>query len=173
MGLDSPIVCRVTRDEQEIRVCREIRHEVFVAEQQIFSDTDGDDRDLDPATLNIVGLVDAEIAGTVRIYPIDDEGQWRGDRLAVRSDVRRGHLLGQRLVRCAVATAGALGGTEMLASVQMANVAFFERLGWQQEGPPGPYHGIPHQTMRIELGQEPQEGAAVTTSGASEPRRRD
>jgi hypothetical protein len=39
----------------------------------------------------------------------------------------------------------------MVAQVQVANVRFFERLGWACDGPPGPYCGVMHQPMAIPL----------------------
>jgi hypothetical protein len=39
----------------------------------------------------------------------------------------------------------------MVAHIQLANVAFFESLGWSQEGPVEVYVGIPHQPMAIAL----------------------
>lgn len=136
----------------ERAVCAEIRRAVFVGEQGLFDGTDHDVHDDDAGTIHIAGLVGPEVVGTVRIYRVDDQGLWRGDRLAVRPGSRRtGIALGQKLVRCAVATAGQMGGVEMIASVQLPNVLFFERLGWRRDGDPAPYHGVDHQTMLIGL----------------------
>jgi hypothetical protein len=54
-------------------------------------------------------------------------------------------------VRFAVRTASRLGGSVMLAHVQLANVPFFERLGWRPLGEPTPYVGRLHQRMAIDL----------------------
>ena len=54
-------------------------------------------------------------------------------------------------VRFAVATGGSLGGRRMIAHVQLANVRFFEHLGWRAEGDPGEFHGVEHQLMSIGL----------------------
>ena len=64
----------------------------------------------------------------MRLYPLGD-GLWKGDRLAVLPTARV-HRLGAALVHFAVATAGSLGGSRMVAQVQVSNVRFFERLGW-------------------------------------------
>jgi putative N-acetyltransferase (TIGR04045 family) len=98
-----------------------------------------------------VGLVDGEVVGTVRLYPLAGR-LWKGDRLAVLPGARV-HRLGAQLVQFAVAAAGARGGTRMVAQVQVANVRFFERLGWSCDGPPGPYRGVMHQPMAIPLGR--------------------
>jgi hypothetical protein len=59
--------------------------------------------------------------------------------------------LGARLVRFAVATAGARGGERMVAMIQVPNVAFFEALGWRRDGAARAFHGRPHQPMAIAL----------------------
>ena len=52
----------------------------------------------------------------------------------------------------AVRTAGSLGGARMVAQVQVANVRFFERLGWVCDGEAAIYRGVMHQPMAIPLG---------------------
>ena len=66
----------------------------------------------------------------MRFYPLDGDGLWKGDRLAVLP-AERASQLGAMLVRFAVRTAGELGGRLMVAQIQVPNVRFFERLGWQ------------------------------------------
>jgi putative N-acetyltransferase (TIGR04045 family) len=125
-----------------------VRREVFVVQQRLFAH-DRDPRDADPATVHVVGVVGDEVVGTVRLYPLG-AGLWKGDRLAVLPGARVHHL-GAQLVQFAVAAAGARGGTRMVAQVQVANVRFFERLGWSRDGAPGPYCGVMHQPMAIAL----------------------
>jgi putative N-acetyltransferase (TIGR04045 family) len=124
---------------------------VFVREQGLFQDGgDGDAHDSDPAAILVIGLAGDEICGTVRLYPQPAPGLWKGDRLAVLRGYR--HLgLGGPLVRLAVATAAGLGGQQMEAFIQPANVQFFERLGWLRAGGLSDYAGIPHQRMVIDL----------------------
>ena len=147
---ETVIRCRPATDQEERRTCAVLRHQVFVVEQGIFQDSDRDDLDEDPGTIHLVCTVDSLVGGTVRIYRLDEPGLWKGDRLAVAPAMRRVRL-GKHLVGHAVRTARKLGGEEMIASVQLANVAFFEYLGWLRDGDPAPYHGVPHQTMRIGL----------------------
>lgn len=123
---------------------------MFVDAQRLFSVTDRDARDLDAATVHVVGLAGGVVVGAVRLYPLDHDGLWQGDRLAVlpAARVRR---LGAQLVRFAVATAGERGGHTMVARVQVPNVGFFLQLGWSVDGRPAPYHGVMHQPMAIAL----------------------
>lgn len=146
--------CRIAATAEELARHFEIRHRVFVQEQAIFADTDRDGHDDDPETLALIGLVDGAVCGAVRIYPLDGDGLWKGDRLAVVGG-RRGVLLGAALVRFAVQTGGELGGTRMEAMVQAPNVQFFEWLGWVAEGPPSDYQGVPHVPVAIGLTPPP------------------
>jgi putative N-acetyltransferase (TIGR04045 family) len=144
------IECRLVEDATDLAAHREIRRAVFVAEQHVFADSDADGRDASPGTLHVLGLVDGVPAGSVRLFPLDADGDWQGDRLAVLPPFRTSGL-GAPLVRFAVATAAALGGRRMIAHVQPPNRTFFRRLGWTQRGEPELYVGIPHLLMDIDL----------------------
>jgi putative N-acetyltransferase (TIGR04045 family) len=149
------IECRNAQTVTELALHYWIRRRVFVGEQGIFDHDDRDRHDGDPATLHVVGYLDGTAAGTVRLYPLrrlpSGGVLWQGDRLAVLSEYRR-HRLGGPLVRYAVRTAGQLGGTRMVAHIQLPNVAFFQHLGWTADGGPEAYQGLPHQRMSIALG---------------------
>ena len=155
------LTCDAATTEAERYAHFRIRHQVFVIEQGLFGGLaagaggDIDARDHDPATIHVVGRAGEAICGTVRLYPLEaTAGRWKGDRLAVLASHR--HLgLGAPLVRYAVRTAGLLGGAEMEAFIQPANVAFFRWLGWRQDGGLVDYAGIPHQRMLIGLGGAP------------------
>jgi putative N-acetyltransferase (TIGR04045 family) len=160
------LACRVVATAAEQAVHFQIRHQVFVSEQGLFrlpdAAAEGDDTDAhdhDPATIHVVGLANAVICGTVRLYPLPGTSRrWKGDRLAVLPGQR--HLgLAAPLVRFAVGWAATHGGQEMEAYVQPANVAFFEWLGWRRTGGLVDYAGIPHQRMLISLGPPSQRAA--------------
>jgi putative N-acetyltransferase (TIGR04045 family) len=127
---------------------------VFVEAQALFAVDDRDERDDDPATLHVVGLAGDDVVGAVRLYPLGDDGLWKGDRLAVLP-AERALQLGAMLVRFAVRTAGERGGRRMVAQIQVRNVRFFERLGWRRDGDPAPMLGVPHQPMTIDLSRHP------------------
>lgn len=143
-------VCALARDPEQLAAHFAIRRSVFVEAQGLFADDDRDEHDDDPATLHAIGLAGADIAGAVRLYPLDDDGLWKGDRLAVLPS-ERALRLGAMLVRFAVRTAGERGGRQMVARVQVPNVRFFERLGWRCDGPAVPMLGVEHQPMAIAL----------------------
>ncbi len=142
--------CRPVAGHAELATHHRIRRAVFVAEQGLFALDDSDSHDRDAATIHVLGLDDGAPAGTVRLYPLGD-ALWKGDRLAVLPEHRRSGGLGAALVRYAVATAGALGGSRMEAQVQVGNVRFFRALGWAALGAPADYLGLLHQKMSIAL----------------------
>jgi predicted GNAT family N-acyltransferase len=164
------LTCDAVTTEAERRAHFRIRQQVFVIEQGLFGGVDSqglsggveseagagagrgdaDVHDDDPATIHVIGRAGPAICGTVRLYPLEVPGRWKGDRLAVLAGYR--HLgLGAPLVRFAVRTAGQLGGQQMEAFIQPANVAFFRWLGWRPDGNLVDYAGIPHQRMLIDL----------------------
>ena len=148
-----PVQCRIVRDEAGLAEHFRIRRRVFVEEQAIFAGTDRDERDHDRATLHVIAFWEQQPAGTVRLYPMDPSGLWKGDRLAVLPPYRR-HDLGALLVRFAVRSAGERGGSRMIAYIQLPNVEFFVRLGWRPAGAPVEYAGRPHQLMDVVLGRQ-------------------
>jgi putative N-acetyltransferase (TIGR04045 family) len=143
------ILCRPVAGPDEAALHHWIRHAVFVEEQAVFAGSDRDAQDGFASTIKGLAWAGGEVGGAVRLYPLEP-GIWQGDRLAVLPAFRAWNL-GGPLVRFAVDTAASLGGVEMLAHVQAANVRFFERLGWYRRGEPELYVGLPHQLMSIDL----------------------
>jgi putative N-acetyltransferase (TIGR04045 family) len=151
LASNAPTSCRIATTREELAGHHDIRHEVFVREQGLFVETDRDRYDDAAAVIRVLGHCSGVAAGTVRLYPLDRLGRrWQGDRLAVLPSYRA-HGLASPLVRFAVATAAALGGDVMVAHIQIANVAFFEHLGWKRQGGQETYVGVPHQPMAIDL----------------------
>ena len=158
----SLVRCALVAGADDAELHHRIRHEVFVTEQTVFEGDDVDHLDGEPPTLKALGFCDGVAAGTVRLYPTSTDGtQWQGDRLAVLAAYRHRHL-GGPLVDFAVSTAAQRGGHRMTAHIQLANVRFFESLGWAATGGVETYVGLPHQPMDIdvrrrwaELGSQP------------------
>jgi len=145
------VECLAATTPEQLAAHHRIRHQIFVEEQGLFWPSDVDGHDRRPEVIRVLALSDAEPAGTVRLFPLDSQGRlWQGDRLAVLPGFRA-QGVGKPLVRFAVATAGARGGEEMVAHIQVANVAFFELLGWHRSGPVEMYVGAAHQPMAVEL----------------------
>ena len=141
-------VVRVAETAADLVAHHAVRRAVFVEEQGIFLDHDEDGWD-DHAVKVVAGVGD-RVLGAVRLYPLDEAGLWKGDRLAVLPEGRRLRI-GAPLVRFAVRTAGERGGHRMIALIQMRNVAFFRHLGWSALGDETDYRGATHQEMTIAL----------------------
>jgi putative N-acetyltransferase (TIGR04045 family) len=145
------IVCLEALDPRQIAAHHRVRHAVFVEEQGIFTGSDIDEHDTRGDVVRVLALSGDRPVGAVRLYPIDPHrGLWKGDRLAVLAACRtRG--AGAPLVQFAVAHARTHGGKRMIAHIQLANVRFFERLGWSAYCDAEDYLGRTHQPMEIVL----------------------
>lgn len=145
------VICVEARSEEQRVTHHLIRHAVFVEEQAIFPETDIDEHDMREDVVRVLALEGGRPVGAVRLYPVDEHsGLWKGDRLAVLADCRTSGA-GAPLVRFAVAHARAHGGRRMIAHIQVANVRFFERLGWSAYRDVEEYLGLAHQPMDIAL----------------------
>ena len=105
-----------------------LRQQIFCQEQGIFETSDRDD--FDTIAYPIVAVNnDNKVVGVVRIYE-PEAGLWYGGRLGVHPDYRRGWTIGKGLIEKAVTTANTWGCDRFLATVQLSNVRFFQRLHW-------------------------------------------
>ena len=105
-----------------------LRQQIFCHEQGIFQTSDRDEHD--SIAYPIVSLNnDNKVVGVVRIYE-PEPGLWYGGRLGVHPDYRRGWKIGKGLINKAVTTANTWGCDRFLATVQLPNVRFFQRLHW-------------------------------------------
>lgn len=105
-----------------------LRQLIFCQEQGIFSTSDRDE--YDSIAYPIVAINhDSKVVGVVRIYELES-GLWYGGRLGVHPDYRRGWKIGKGLIHKAVTTANTWGCDRFLATVQLPNVRFFQRLHW-------------------------------------------
>ncbi len=148
-GVD--VVCLEAVTAEQLAMHYEIRRAVFVEEQGIFADSDVDENDSREGAVHVLAIRGESPVGAVRLYPLDaGTGLWKGDRLAVLPRCRS-YGVGAPLVRFAVAHARAHGGLRMVALIQLANVRFFERLGWRAYGDCADYFGRTHQPMEIGL----------------------
>ncbi|MBI5584260.1 MAG: MSMEG_0568 family radical SAM protein [Deltaproteobacteria bacterium] len=142
------LVCHPVRTRKEGDRAAAIRHRVFVEEQRLFPETDRDENDC--KSIHLVAENEGEIVGTVRIFPVENNGHWAGGRLAIQKEFRFSGA-GERLVREAVAQVKRKSCTGFTAHIQQENVSFFTRLGWKPVGPVFAYRGKPHQRMEADL----------------------
>ena len=105
-----------------------LRQQIFCQEQGIFSTSDRDE--YDKIAYPIVAInQDCRVVGVVRIYE-PEPGLWYGGRLGTHPNYRRGWKIGKGLINKAVTTANTWGCDRFLATVQLPNVRFFQRLHW-------------------------------------------
>lgn len=147
-GPAAQIVYHPARTTCEIEAAMAIRRKVFVVEQGLFPGTDADEHDA--VSIHIIAKNNDTVAGTVRVYPVNDNGHWVGGRLAVHKRFRTSHV-GAGLVKEAINQVKRQGCNHFTAHIQQQNVRFFERIGWLRVGPLTDYLGRPHQLMRADL----------------------
>lgn len=120
---------KLATHSQEVTAYFALRRAIFAEEQQLFRGDDSDE--IDRIAYPIVAIAPCnQIVGVVRIYEIEP-GIWYGGRLGTHSDFRRGWQIGKGLIYKAVTTANTWGCTQFLATVQLPNVRFFQRLHWE------------------------------------------
>lgn len=142
---------KVAETPAELEAYHRIRREVFVAEQGLFASDDSDDHDA--GAIPIIAALAGQVVGVVRCYR-KRGGVWFGGRLAVAREHRTG-TVGARLVRRAVEVMEARPDVRrFFATVQLQNVRFFERLGWETRGRLFQLEGCPHRLMEYPLRRE-------------------
>ncbi|HET9956481.1 MAG TPA: MSMEG_0567/Sll0786 family nitrogen starvation N-acetyltransferase [Polyangiaceae bacterium] len=155
-GLGTEVVAEVATERWQIESYWALRRSIFVAEQRLFETCDRDARDPDAlpivAMSQIAGMPD-RVIGVVRIYN-SDGATWYGGRLGVAAEFRRFGAVGTALIQVAVSTAHALGCGEFLATVQLANVRYFERHHFSVRGSID-VAGQPHRLMEASLDHYP------------------
>lgn len=125
----SPYQFKLAAKPQELADYFKLRQSIFCHEQQLFVHSDKDE--IDQIAYPIVALTTTQqVVGVVRIYETEP-GIWYGGRLGTHADHRRGWQIGKGLIYKAVTTAHTWGCQQFLATVQMQNVRFFERLHWR------------------------------------------
>jgi len=121
---------KLATDSQEIVAYFALRRSIFAEEQQLFQGDDVDEIDqiAYPIVANVTDT--REVVGVVRIYEVKPH-IWYGGRLGTHPHYRKGWQIGKGLIYKAVTTANTWGCKQFLATVQLQNVRFFQRLHWQ------------------------------------------
>jgi putative N-acetyltransferase (TIGR04045 family) len=110
----------------------ELRSAIFCEEQHLFEATDRDELDADAYPITAIHHGSShcgQVVGVVRI--VEQQPRiWYGGRLGVQREFRRHNQIGKGLIWKAVTTAHGWGCDRFLATVQIQNVRFFQRLHW-------------------------------------------
>ena len=121
---------KLATDPEEIAAYFALRRSIFAEEQQLFAEDDIDEIDQLAYPIVAIATDTNQVVGVVRIYEVEP-GIWYGGRLGTHRDYRRGWQIGKGLINKAVTTANTWGCQQFLATVQVQNVRFFQRLHWQ------------------------------------------
>ncbi|MBD2096451.1 GNAT family N-acetyltransferase [Trichocoleus sp. FACHB-591] len=121
---------KLATNTQEIAAYFALRRAIFAEEQQLFSGDDVDEIDQFAYPIVAIATATQQVVGVVRIYEAKP-GIWYGGRLGTHPEYRKGWQIGKGLIYKAVTTANTWGCQQFLATVQLQNVRFFQRLHWQ------------------------------------------
>ncbi|MDB9513114.1 GNAT family N-acetyltransferase [Kamptonema animale CS-326] len=121
---------KLATNSQEIAAYFALRRAIFAEEQQLFQGDDWDEIDQISYPIVAVTTDTDRVVGVVRIYEVEP-GIWYGGRLGTHPEYRKGWQIGKGLIYKAVTTANTWGCKQFLATVQLQNVRFFQRLHWQ------------------------------------------
>ncbi|PZU98768.1 MAG: GNAT family N-acetyltransferase [Pseudanabaena sp.] len=128
--MNSPAyIFKLASTMEEIDAYFQLRRDIFVEEQYVFEENDVDDIDTIAHPIVAIDTSNSKVVGVVRIYE-KEKGIWYGGRLGTHKDYRRGWQIGKGLIYKAVTTANTWGCDRFLATVQIQNVRFFQRLHW-------------------------------------------
>ncbi|BAU09745.1 acetyltransferase [Leptolyngbya sp. NIES-3755] len=120
---------KLAKSHSEIEAYFELRRSIFTEEQQLF---ENDVDEIDNIAYPIIALHASKVVGVVRIYEVQPR-IWYGGRLGTHADYRKGWKIGKGLIYKAVTTANTWGCDRFLATVQLQNVRFFQRLHWESQ----------------------------------------
>jgi putative N-acetyltransferase (TIGR04045 family) len=153
----------------------ELRSAIFCQEQHLFEASDRDEQDAHAYPITALDHSAVSGSGVVGVVRILEERPrlWYGGRLGVHGDHRRHNQIGKGLIWKAVSTANGWGCDRFLATVQLQNVRFFQRLHWQSIEELQ-IRGRPHHLMEADLGyyqpsreRRPQRLPAATAAAAT------
>ena len=122
----------LARSPADLEAYFNLRQAIFCEEQGLFEERDQDP--LDAYAYPIIAIDQGaapanRVVGVVRIYE-DRPRCWYGGRLGVHPRYRQVGRIGKGLIVKAVTTAHGWGCDRFLATVQLQNVRFFQRLHW-------------------------------------------
>ncbi|MEI9951771.1 MAG: MSMEG_0567/Sll0786 family nitrogen starvation N-acetyltransferase [Pseudomonadota bacterium] len=150
------ITAELAQEPWQVAAYFQLRREIFAAEQGLFAESDRDAIDDHASPIvaqgEIAGMPDG-VVGVVRIYR-EAKDTWFGGRLGVARAYRRVGAVGAALITEAVSTAHGWGCKRFLATVQAANVRYFEHHHFRR------LHalellGRPHFLMQADLDRYP------------------
>jgi predicted GNAT family N-acyltransferase len=130
----------LARSDAELAAAREIRRAVFIEEQGVPEELEVDG--LDPSCEHFLVFRDGTPAGTARVRQTDDG--WKLERVAVLRE-HRGRACGALLVEYILRYLP--GADSVHIHAQESALGFWQRAGFEAQGPTFDEAGIPHRHM--------------------------
>ncbi len=124
-----------------------VRQEVFIREQQVPAELELDE--FDPSATHVLAHQNGLCIGTGRLVDLDHRQAQIG-RMAVLAQFR-GKGIGKRLLETLIELARSRGTEMIILHSQVVAIPFYEKLGFQAEGPVYDEAGIPHRNMILVL----------------------
>lgn len=130
----------------------QLRSAIFCEEQHLFEATDRDALDAHAYPISAIHHGSSHCGHVVGVVRIVEQSPrlWYGGRLGVHGEFRRHNQIGKGLIWKAVTTAHGWGCDRFLATVQIQNVRFFQRLHWSSIDELA-IQGIRHHLMEADL----------------------
>ncbi|HSV75342.1 MAG TPA: GNAT family N-acetyltransferase [Chthonomonadales bacterium] len=139
------ITIRAASTDADRHACYALRICVFVEEQAVPVEEEMDHYDADAA--HFVVEADGRVVGTARLVHLGD-GCAKVGRVAILPEYR-GRGIGHALMHH-VMEAGLRNCSTLVLDAQVDVIGFYERLGFEAEGPVFLDAGIDHRRMRME-----------------------
>ena len=124
-----------------------VRREVFIQEQGVPAELEIDE--FDPTATHVLGYQDGQCIGTGRLVALGN-GQAQIGRMAVLVQFRK-QGIGTQILESLIELAKSRGMHQLILHAQIAAIPFYERMGFQAEGPTYDEAGIPHRNMILVL----------------------
>jgi predicted GNAT family N-acyltransferase len=150
--LPGAVTLEIVRWQDDRPRIEHVRRAVFIEEQSVPEAEEWDESD--PLCWHLLALTpNRDVVGTGRLDPAGKIG-----RVAVLPQYR-GTGVGAAIVSHLVNLAAGQGLTQVYLNAQTSALRFYERLGFQAEGPEFDEVGIPHRRMRQRIGNEDEQQA--------------
>lgn len=125
----------------------EIRREVFILEQGVPEELEIDE--VDPLALHALAYLGSVCIGTARLHLNSDKTGQIG-RMALLAPFRN-QGFGRQILKALIETAQMQQCKYLSLHAQVSALPFYEKLGFQAEGPVYDEAGIPHRNMMMVL----------------------
>jgi predicted GNAT family N-acyltransferase len=126
----------------ELADCLAVRRRVFIEGQSISEELEVDG--LDPQALHFLARRAGAAVGAARLRAVGADA--KAERVSVLAE-ERGRGIGKALMAAVEAAARGAGHARIILSAQAPVVEFYERLGYESDGPIFFEAGIPHRKM--------------------------